>query len=72
MFLEAILFKDLKIYSKYSLICHNRVTNKIRDIFAISTFMHGENQEPKGEMGKNENYCITVSEMKYEIISMNT
>lgn len=73
MFLEVILFKGLfKRYSKYSLICHNRVTNKRRDIFVVSAFMHRGNQEPIGEMGKKEKYCFTVREMKYEIISVNT
>lgn len=73
MFLEVILFKGLfKRYSKYSFICHNRVTNKRRDIFVVSTFMHRRNQEPIGEMGIKEKYCFTMTERKYEIISMNT
>lgn len=73
MFLEVILFKGLfKMYSKYSFICHSTVTNKRGDIFVIFTFMHGENQEPIGEVGKKEKYYITVRKIKYEIISMNT
>lgn len=72
MFLEVILFKGLfKMYSKYSLICHNRVTNKRRDISVKFTFIHGANQEPIGGTGEKEKYYITVREMKLKIISMN-
>lgn len=34
--------------------------------------MHGENQEPIGEGREKEKHYITVREMKYEIISVNT
>lgn len=60
------------MFSKYCLICHNRVTNKRRGIFVIFAFKHGENQEPIGKMGKKEKYYITLREIKYEIISMKT
>lgn len=59
------------MYSKYSLICHNRVTNKRRDISVIFTFICRENQEPIGRTGEKEKYYITVREMKYKIFSMN-